>query len=501
MASYNWPAMGSGGGGGGVVTNAANVGTGVGLFQVLSGTVLDFRSITNGTGISWVQNVNDVQATISLAPFSTTNLSEGANLYFTQARARLSLSGVAPISYNNTTGAIGITVASAGSDGYLTQIDWSTFDSKQSALTFGNLTDVGTDGITVTGGTAAVIGSGTSISQHVADSTHNGYLSQTDWATFNNKQTALTFGNLTDVGTDGITVTGGTGSVIGAGTSISQHVADATHNGYLSSTDWNNFNTGGAPATPSLQGSVSIVQQSFGGLKKFQNGIAESGAVGFITADVTLTDADNRTQTISAAAGVTITMPTTSIKAGEVWTFYNNSSFFVYAVASDASAIGVTGAGGSVCPAKVEQNGKIVLMALINTPVSNADWRVVEVTEDGECTFNAGGDGYASTELGRYSRVNNIVSLSARFTSPSIAATTNAHINFEVPHPVTFATSFDASGVGFVQGSTNTQTAADALLNCDVNSGRTMTTFFYNGGGTADVMNIRLDVIYNLDGY
>ena len=44
-----------------------------------------------------------------------------------------------------------------------------------------------------------------------------------------------TSGNLTDSGTDGITITGGTGAVLGSGTSISQHVADATHNGYLSS--------------------------------------------------------------------------------------------------------------------------------------------------------------------------------------------------------------------------------------------------------------------------
>lgn len=54
----------------------------------------------------------------------------------------------------------------------------------------GNLTDAGTDGITVTGGTGAVIGSGTSLSQHVADTTHNGYLSSTDWNTFNGKQAA-----------------------------------------------------------------------------------------------------------------------------------------------------------------------------------------------------------------------------------------------------------------------------------------------------------------------
>lgn len=50
------------------------------------------------------------------------------------------------------------------------------------------------------------------------------------------------FGNLTDVGTDGIIITGGSGVIFGAGTSIAQHVADTTHNGYLSSTDWNTFN-------------------------------------------------------------------------------------------------------------------------------------------------------------------------------------------------------------------------------------------------------------------
>ena len=59
-----------------------------------------------------------------------------------------------------------------------------------SAATTGNLTDAGTDGITVTGGTGAVLGSGTSLSQHVADTTHNGYLSSTDWNTFNGKQAA-----------------------------------------------------------------------------------------------------------------------------------------------------------------------------------------------------------------------------------------------------------------------------------------------------------------------
>ncbi len=50
-------------------------------------------------------------------------------------------------------------------------------------------------------------------------------------------------GNLEATGIDGITVMGGTGAVIGSGANISQQVADTTHNGYLSSVDWNNFNS------------------------------------------------------------------------------------------------------------------------------------------------------------------------------------------------------------------------------------------------------------------
>lgn len=76
-----------------------------------------------------------------------------------------------------------------------------------------------------------------------ASASNRGALSSTDWSTFNSKQSALTIGNLTDVGTDGILITGGTGSVIGSGTSFAQHVADATHNGYLASADWNTFNS------------------------------------------------------------------------------------------------------------------------------------------------------------------------------------------------------------------------------------------------------------------
>ena len=49
--------------------------------------VLTTISILDGTGISWtVLGANTVRGDVSLAPFSTTNLAEGVNLYFTNER-------------------------------------------------------------------------------------------------------------------------------------------------------------------------------------------------------------------------------------------------------------------------------------------------------------------------------------------------------------------------------------------------------------------------------
>ncbi len=110
--------------------------------------------------------------------------------------------------------------------------------------TFGVLTSTGADGITITSGTGAVAGAGTQISQQSANTSDSGYLSFTDWNIFNNKQDALIIGDLSYDGTDGITVTGGANAIIGAGVNIFQHVADATHNGYLSSEDWLLFSAG-----------------------------------------------------------------------------------------------------------------------------------------------------------------------------------------------------------------------------------------------------------------
>ena len=80
-------------------------------------------------------------------------------------------------------------------------------------ITSGNLTESTSSILTITGGTGAVLGSGTSIQVKQASGSQDGYLSSTDWTTFNNKQAALGF-TPEDVANKSTTTTLGTSNTL-----------------------------------------------------------------------------------------------------------------------------------------------------------------------------------------------------------------------------------------------------------------------------------------------
>ena len=80
-----------------------------------------------------------------------------------------------------------------------------------STIAAGDLTELSSSILTITGGVGAVIGTGTSIEVKQSSNTQNGYLSSTDWTTFNSKGT----GTVTSVATTGL-ISGGT--ITGTGT-------------------------------------------------------------------------------------------------------------------------------------------------------------------------------------------------------------------------------------------------------------------------------------------
>ena len=103
-----------------------------------------------------------------------------------------------------------------------------------SAISLGGTVSVGT--VTSVSGTSPIASSGgatPAISISQATTSTNGYLSSTDWNTFNNK------------GSGTVTSVTGTAPVVssgGATPAISMAAANTTTDGYLTSTDWNTFN-------------------------------------------------------------------------------------------------------------------------------------------------------------------------------------------------------------------------------------------------------------------
>ncbi len=154
-------------------------------------TTLNSIMINTGTALSpvWSTVTSGSIDTSSIANFST--------------KIRSLFSSTAPITYSN--GSIGIIQAGTSTNGYLSSTDWNTFNNKEAAFTKGNLTETGSGVLTITGGTGSVIGSGTTVQVKQATTSQNGFLSSTDWNTFNSKQSQLN----------------GTGFVKATGTTIS----------------------------------------------------------------------------------------------------------------------------------------------------------------------------------------------------------------------------------------------------------------------------------------
>ena len=136
----------------------------------------------------------------SLATLNTAVVPESGNLYYTDARARAAISGTSPISV--TSGVVSISQASGSTNGYLSATDWTTFNSKQTQLN----------------GTGFVKQSGTTTSYdnttYYPASNPNGYTSNTGTVT----SVALTAPSAFTVTGSPVT-TSGTLAIAGAGNS------------------------------------------------------------------------------------------------------------------------------------------------------------------------------------------------------------------------------------------------------------------------------------------
>jgi hypothetical protein len=146
-----------------------------------------------------------------------------------------------------------VTLTNAGVTAFNTRTGNVTLSSSDVTTALGYTPGTGNGTVTSVTGTSPVVSSGgatPAISMPVANTTTNGYLSSTDWNTFNNKGS----GTVTSVtGTAPVVSSGGTTPA------ISIPAATTSVSGYLTSTDWNTFNNKG-----SGNGSVTSVATGTG---------------------------------------------------------------------------------------------------------------------------------------------------------------------------------------------------------------------------------------------
>jgi hypothetical protein len=122
--------------------------------------------------------------------------------------------------------------ATDSTNGYLKSIDWATFNNKQNALSNASAS---VSGILTSADWTTFNSKQNALSQ--ANSTTNGFLSSADWATFNSKQNALSQANGSTNGflssADWTTFNNKQNALVNA---------NASSSGILTNTDWTNFN-------------------------------------------------------------------------------------------------------------------------------------------------------------------------------------------------------------------------------------------------------------------
>jgi hypothetical protein len=178
--------------GAGTITSSDSI---LSAIQKLNGNI---GALTTG-----VSSVNGLTGAVTL---TTSNIAEGTNLYYTEARVNDNTNVAANTAARHNAVTIGtanglslstqvlsLGLASTSTTGALSSTDWNTFNNKTSNT--GTVTSVGlssaTSGVTI--GSTPITTSGTiTLAIATASGSQQGLLSSTDWTTFNNKQNALT---------------------------------------------------------------------------------------------------------------------------------------------------------------------------------------------------------------------------------------------------------------------------------------------------------------------
>lgn len=139
-----------------------------------------------------------------------------------------------------------------------------------------------------------------------ATSSNNGYLTSTDWNTFNNKQAALGYTPANQTTTISTTAPLSGGGDLSANRTLSMSAANTTTDGYLKSADWNTFNGKLTPNSPITGATKTKITYD-------ANGLVTAGADA-TTADI----ADSTNKRYVTDAQLTVIGNTSGTNTGDV---------------------------------------------------------------------------------------------------------------------------------------------------------------------------------------
>lgn len=120
---------------GSVLQSNGSAWTSASLASLLAGATTS--DLLEGSNLYYTQT----RFNAAFAAKSTADLTEGSNLYFTNARARSALSVSSPLVYNSISGAFSIPQATSLAPGYLSASDWTTFNNKLDASRFNYISE------------------------------------------------------------------------------------------------------------------------------------------------------------------------------------------------------------------------------------------------------------------------------------------------------------------------------------------------------------------------
>ena len=255
-----------------------------------------------------------------------------------------------------------------------------------------------TSAVTSVTGTSPVVSSGgntPAISIPAATTSVSGYLTSTDWTTFNGKQAALVSGtNIKTVNSTsllgsgdvsvGVTSVTGTAPVVssgGATPAISMAAANTTTNGYLTSTDWNTFNgkqaagsyitSGGALGTPSSGTLTNATGLPVGGISatgtpSSSTYLRGDGSWQAVSGSISVTGGD---LTLSGSTGTAITNATLATVNSNTGSFGSTTSIPVITVNGKGLITAVSTATVSSLPSQTGNSGKF-----LTTDGTTASW-------------------------------------------------------------------------------------------------------------------------------